>query len=315
MSEMGPAAAPMRSERLATNPRAASGVRDVEAVGLPGPERPARPQRDARAVFPDDRRQPVCGAREDLQGPWSAERPLEGEQRDPHVAVERGPARLSLSCLGADDREAAARQPDGTAQRIDGREQGVSHLGADHRHLSAADVFVRLEEPPARDAEIAQLDDGRRRARHRHVLDRPASGRHVGTRLGIGRVLHEACRVVIQEPGLRPPDRGVSLKLLQQLAPRDAAGRRHLRDQERVGAERTGRRPSRVHGDALQGRDDQDDRRDGDGNSQRAESRAQRVPRQGRRTLEDGVAYHPDWSPRWRRVHADEQRVKSAWRQ
>ena len=58
----------------------------------------------------------------------------------------------------------------GAAEGLARRKQRLGHVGADHRDLGAAQFLVALDEPAARQPEVPQLGQRRRRAADRRVL-------------------------------------------------------------------------------------------------------------------------------------------------
>ena len=161
------AAARSRSARLATKLARRLGAQDVERVVDPGaPAGAARASSAGSGPRPASCAAVSRAAREHLQRRRRAEDALEGRQRDPDVAVERGAGGGAEARLHADHVEAAAAEPQrrgragrgrGTARRR--RRAPITATGRRPRLVSWR------EEAAAGDAQVADLGERGRRCR------------------------------------------------------------------------------------------------------------------------------------------------------
>ena len=213
ISEMGPAAAPIRCDRFATKPRAASGASTSKLSETPGPSARIARNETRRVIFGVLGRDAAAARGEHLHGSRRAERAFERAQRDPHVLILRAAAATDAA-LHANDFESPAGEPDGLT---DGRarwEQRRHHIGADHRHRRAGGIFAGREEASGHQIQIPNVGESRRGAGHRRILEYPAATHDIGSNLCVWRVVRDLGRVARQRCGFRAPNRRIASELI-----------------------------------------------------------------------------------------------------
>ena len=138
-------------------------------------------------------------------------------------------------------------------------------------------LFARVEEPARGETEVANLRQVGCRPCHGAAVEGAGSRGDIGECLCVRGIYHEPAGVSHQKPRFTPRDRRVASVLLLELRPTHASGRRHLGQQERVGAEHPFAGAPRVHRQTVECGDDDHHGGHGHGRRECAECGAQGI--------------------------------------